>query len=237
MIGGTNMRAIGTAARPLGGRIVLLSSPKGGTGKSSLARNLLVCGAQAGLNVLGIDFDRQSTLHKWFLRRERLREGIPEAPRVEVRPAALADWRRVLDEAAAYDLVVLDTPPSIEDHYNAAVGLAGASHLVLVPCGQTQDDIDSVSPWMTTLVKSGVSAAFVLNKANRRTKSYEAARGRLLKVGALAPVEIPALEDIHLTAGKGLSVLDVKGAKATESFDALWSYIAREAGLRLGLAA
>src|SRR4051795_13698797 len=98
MIGGSNMRAFGTAARPPGGRIVLLSSPKGGTGKSSLARNLLVCGAQAGLSVLGIDFDRQSPLHKWFLRRERLREGIPEAPRVEVQPAALADWRRVLDE-------------------------------------------------------------------------------------------------------------------------------------------
>ena len=58
---------------------MLLSSPKGGTGKSSLARNLLVCGAQAGLNVLGIDFDRQSTLHKWFLRRG-LREGIPKPP-------------------------------------------------------------------------------------------------------------------------------------------------------------
>ena len=237
MIGGSIMRRSGATARPPGGRIVLLSSPKGGTGKSSLARNLLVCGAQAGLDVLGIDFDRQSTLHKWFLRRERLREGIPEAPRVEVRTAALADWRGVLDGAAAHDLAVIDTPPSIEDHYNAAVGLAAASHLVLVPCGQTQDDIDSVSPWMATLVKSGVPAAFVLNKANRRTKSYEAARGRLLKVGALAPVEIPAFEDIHLTAGKGLSVLDVKGAKATESFDALWSYISREAGIRLGMAA
>jgi chromosome partitioning protein len=198
-----------------------------------LARNLLVCGAQAGLVVLGIDFDRQGTLHKWFLRRERLREGIPEAPRVEVRAAALADWRSVLEEAVGYGLVVIDTPPSIEDHYHAAVGLADAAHLVLVPCGQTQDDIDSVSPWMGTLGKAGVGAAFVLNKANRRTRSYEIARARLLKVGPLAPVEIPALEDIHITAGKGLAVLDVKGAKAGESFDALWSYVAREAGVEL----
>jgi chromosome partitioning protein len=223
--------------RPHCRRIVLLSSPKGGTGKSSLARNLLVCGARAGLDVLGIDFDRQSTLHKWFLRRERLREGIPEAPRVEVCAAALANWRSVLEESVGHDLVVIDTPPSIEDHYHAAVGLAGAAHLVLVPSGQTQDDIDSVSPWMQALGKAGVTAAFVLNKANRRTRSYETARARLLKVGQLAPVEIPSLEDIHLTAGKGLSVIDVKGAKASESFDALWSYVAREAGVDLEVVA
>ena len=213
------------------GRIILLSSPKGGTGKSSLARNLLVSGSKAGLDVLGIDFDPQATLHKWHLRRERLREGLPECPHVEVTPADLGNWRAVLEGAASRGLVVVDTPPTIEHYYNAALGLSAAAHLVLVPCGQTQDDVDSVTPWMQTLAGADIKAAFVLNKANRRTRSYDMTRGKLLKVGSLCPVEIPTLEDIHLSAGRGLSVLDVRGAKAADTFDALWSYITREARL------
>lgn len=221
-------------SKPVGrdpGRVILLSSPKGGTGKSSLARNLLVSGAKAGLDVLGVDLDPQGTLHKWYLRRERLREGLPECPEVAVLNADLGNWRAVVESAASRALVVIDTPPTIEHYYNAALGLSAAAHLVLVPCGQTQDDVDSVTPWMQTLAGANIRAAFVLNKANRRTRSYDVTRAKLLKVGALCPVEIPTLEDIHLSAGRGLSVLDVRGAKAADTFDALWSYVAREARL------
>lgn len=219
------------------GRIVLLSSPKGGTGKSSLARNLLVSAAKEGLHVLGVDFDRQQTLTKWANRRERVRQSFPEMAQVEVKAAALGDWRSIIDSARGFDLVVIDTAPSIEDHYNAALSLSAAAHLVLVPVGQTQDDIDSASPWMQTLGKAGIQAAFVLNRANRRTRSYDEARAKLLKVGPLCPVEIPTLEDIHVTAGKGLSVMDVRGAKAADTFAALWSHVAREAGVAMEAAA
>jgi len=62
---------------------------------------------------------------------------------------------------------------------------------------------------------------------------YEAIRAKLLQVGQLCPVEVPALEDIHLSAGKGLAVPDFTNAKAAATFEALWSYVAREAGLKL----
>ena len=218
------------AARPHG-RVILLSSPKGGTGKSSLARNILVSAAKSDMCVLGIDFDPQGTLHKWFIRRERVRESFPECPRVEVRAAGIGDWRAALSAAGEFDLVVLDTPPSIEIHYNAAMSLCSAANLVVVPCGATQDDVDASTPWMATLMQAGVPAAFVLNKTNRRTRSYETARTRLLQVGPLCPVEIPLLEDIHVSAGKGLAVMDFAKAKGSDTFDALWSYVAREARL------
>jgi chromosome partitioning protein len=219
------------AGRAPGGRIVLLISPKGGTGKSSLARHLLVCGALAGLNVLGIDFDRQSTLTKWAQRREKLRQGIPEIPAIAVRKAEMAEWRQALEATAGCDLAVIDTPPAIEDHYNAALGLGGAAHLTLLPCGQTQDDYDSVAPWMEPLASAGLPAAFVMNKANRRTRSYDMIRGKLLKVGRFCSVEIPLLEEVHMAQGNGLTVMDVKGSKAGATFDALWSYVAREIDL------
>ncbi len=86
---------------------------------------------------------------------------------------------------------------------------------------------------MRTLTDAGIRASFVLNRANRRVKSYEAIRTKLLQVGALCPVEIPLLEDIHVSAGKGLAAPDFANAKASETFDALWAYVLREAGIKV----
>jgi chromosome partitioning protein len=220
------------AAHATRGRIVLLSSPKGGVGKSSLARNLLVSAAKAHLRVVGLDFDRQATLAKWAERRTTLRESFPELPEVDVRVASLSTWRGALDAVReGADLIVADTPPSVEDHMSASIALSTAAALVLVPCGPTQDDVDSAAPWMRTMAEAGVKAAFVLNRANRRTRSYEMMRAKLLQAGPVCPVEIPLLEDIHLSGAQGLGVLDVRGAKAGPTFDSLWTYVSREAGL------
>ncbi|WP_439548896.1 ParA family protein [Falsiroseomonas sp.] len=214
------------------GRVLLVASPKGGVGKSSLCRNILVAAAMAGLRVRGVDLDAQQTLVKWHQRRELVRKTYPETPEVPVVGMALSEWRGPLREAGLFDLTVVDTPPSIEAQYSAAIDLCEAAHHVLVPTGATQDDVDSVTPWMQTLAGAGVSASFVLNKANRRVKSYESVRTKLLKAGALCPVEIPMLEDIHVSAGKGLAVLDLSNKKTAETFDALWAYVARAVGIQ-----
>lgn len=219
------------------GRIVLVASPKGGVGKSSLCRNILVGAAKGGVRVLGVDLDQQQTLAKWHNRRERVRQTYPECPEVPVVAAPIGEWRSALKEAANHDLVVIDTPPSIEVQYGAALSLCAAAHFVLVPTGATQDDLDSVTPWMRTLLAAEVRASFVLNKANRRVRSYETIRTKLLQAGGLCPVEVPTLEDIHVSAGKGLAVPDFARAKASETFDALWAYVSREAGVRVPAAA
>src|SRR3954465_1885226 len=81
--------------------IVLLSSPKGGVGKSSLSRNLLASAAQAGKQVIGIDLDQQATLKTWSERRERARSAIPGLPPVLVIAAPLGGWREALQQAQA----------------------------------------------------------------------------------------------------------------------------------------
>ena len=60
-----------------GCRVVVLCSPKGGTGKSSLARHLLVSAAQDGRQAIGLDFDKQDTLAKWQVRRDKTRVTYP----------------------------------------------------------------------------------------------------------------------------------------------------------------
>ena len=212
-------------------RVIVLCSPKGGTGKSSIARHLLVSAAQAGLDVIGIDFDNQGTLIKWQARRDKTRLIYPNFATTHVLEAELKEWRGVLAKSMTRDLVVVDTPPSVEDHIDAIYGLTAAADFVLVPTGTSVDDLDSVVPWMRALVDRSVKAAFCMNKVNTRTNSFGKAKGRLLKVGAVSPVEIPTLEDIHVPAANGLAVLDHVKARGLESFESLWDYVKREVAL------
>ena len=213
-------------------KIIMLSSPKGGVGKSSLARNILVLAARAGHRPIGVDFDQQATLATWAQRRERVRVTIPEVSPIPVVTAALDDWRSTLREVRSSDndIVVLDTPPSIELNLSAIVSLSRETNLILVPCQQTQDDVDSAAPWMKRLLEAGVRASFVLNRSNRRAKSFGSIRAKLLTVGPVCPVEVPQLEEIPLASGKGLGVMDLTRPGSGETFESLWSYVTREIG-------
>lgn len=212
-------------------RILLVSSPKGGSGKSVLSRHLLVGAAQGGIRAIGLDFDRQQTLTKWAARRARTREAFPDFAEVPVEPAALQDWRGALRRAEGHTLAVLDTPPSVEDHLPAIEGLAEAADLVLVPAVCTQDDVDSAAPWIRALAGKGFRCAVVLNRANRRTTSYARMRGMLVRAGPVCPTELPQLEDIHVPAAKGLTLLDYSRSRGIEPFEEVWAYVRREVGL------
>jgi chromosome partitioning protein len=214
-------------------RVLLVASPKGGVGKSSLSRNIIVSAAMAGIRVVGADLDPQQTLWKWHERREKMRAAFPEVMKAPVVIGTLADWRKTVALAETHDLVVIDTPPSIEVHYGATINLCSAAHHVLVPCGATLDDVDSVTPWMRTLADAKVPASFIMNRANNRVNSFKTYQAKLLAVGQLCPVAVPQLEDIHLSAAKGLAVPDLLSKKTGETFDALWHYVARQVGLNL----
>lgn len=208
-----------------------MSGSKGGCGKSTICRNVLVAAKQAGLSAIGIDMDRQATLAKWAERRQQARVAVPECVAVEVFPARVTVWEDALSQAGAAELVVVDTAPSVEEHMASVLALCRAATLTVVPTGSTDDDLDSVIPWMKTLLSGSVRAEFVLNKVNPRTRSFTAATARLNKAGRICPVNIPQLEDIHLPNGRGFVPLDFDRAKAIEPLDAVWTYLRREIGL------
>lgn len=215
-------------------RIIMLSSPKGGVGKSSLARNLAVLAVRAGYSVAGLDYDQQATFTTWTQRRERVRTAIPGISPIPVFGGQLDNWQAAMKQATDINptIIVVDTPPSLELNIAGIVALAGMADLILVPCQQTQDDVDSAAPWMTRLISDkGSRAAFVLNRSNRRAKSFSSIRAKLLTVGPVCPVEIPQLEEIPLASGKGLGVMDLSRPASGEVFESLWSYTAREIGL------
>jgi chromosome partitioning protein len=212
-------------------RIVLVSSPKGGSGKSVISRHLLVSAAQTGVRSIGLDFDRQQTLAKWALRRARTREAFPEFAETPVEPASLQDWRSALKRTNGHQLAIIDTPPSVEDHLPAIEALGEAADLIIVPAVCTQDDVESVAPWVKTLAAKGFRSSVVLNRANRRTTSYARMRGMLVKTGSVCPTELPQLEDVHVPAVKGLTLLDYSKSRGIAPFEEIWAYVKREIGL------
>jgi chromosome partitioning protein len=220
--------AVATDARC---RILLVSSPKGGSGKSVLSRHLLVSAAQTGIRAIGLDFDRQQTLAKWAARRARTREAFPDFASTVVEPVSLLDWRSALRCTEGHQFAVLDTPPSVEDHLPAIDALSESADLILVPAVCTQDDVESVAPWVTALAGKGFKCSVVLNRANRRTTSYARTRGVLVKAGSVCPTELPQLEDIHVPSTKGLTLLDYSKSRGIEPFEEIWAYVRREVGL------
>jgi chromosome partitioning protein len=209
-------------------RVLLISSPKGGSGKSVLSRHLLVIAAQSGIRSIGLDFDRQQTLLKWSVRRARTREAFPDFAQVVVEAASLQNWRSALRRIEGYQLAVLDTPPSVEDHLPAIEALSEVANLTLIPAVCTQDDVDSVAPWLTAITRHGYACAVVLNRANRRTTSYARMRGVLVKAGSVCPTELPQLEDIHVPSTKGLTLLDYSKSRGIGPFEEIWAYVRRE---------
>jgi chromosome partitioning protein len=212
-------------------RIVVVCSPKGGTGKTSVARNLLVAASQNDVRAVGIDFDKQASLLKWSERRVKTRQNYPNFVPVEVVSSRLIEWQTSLTQVQPYSVAIIDTPPTVEDDLASIVALCRAAHFVIVPSSASSDDLDSVLPWMRTLAKTAVKAAFIMNRVNRTTKSFTAERAKLIQIGPVCPVEIPSLEDMHTNTPVGLSMLDFTKSRGLEPMEGVWAFVRREAGL------
>ena len=203
---------------------LLVNGPKGGIGKTTLSRNIAVAAALDGCAVATLDLDPQRSLTKWFAKRP---DGMASITHFEAGMTPV-DIRAALDGIAGFDLLVIDTPPSIEDHPEEFKLLALSSDLIVVPTGQSDDDLDSVRPWMRFVRRYGKNAAFVMNRVKPRTRGFTEAQRKLLGDGRICPVEVPDYEDIQFTAGRGLGLLELKGGKGAEHVAGVWAFVRHE---------
>ena len=102
-------------------RVILLHTPKGGSGKSTLSRELAVALSMEGQQVGMMDLDPQGTTTGWYSRRQAPSPVLLEAGGVEAFAAA---------ETAGLDVLVVDTPPGTPDFLPGLIARADA---VLVP--------------------------------------------------------------------------------------------------------
>jgi chromosome partitioning protein len=207
-------------------RRLLISSPKGGVGKTTLARNLAVAAAVKGARVMMADLDKQRSLSEWWSRRP------DQLVEIDCLAADITDAESVIDTVRGYDLLVIDTPTAVEEYPSAVKILLLAAHFVLIPTGVSRDDTNSVCRWMELVDGLRRPSAFVLTRVNRRARSLIEAKRRLAAAaGRTLPIEVPLFEDFNLSTDTGTGILEIRGASGTDDIDALWLCIAREMGL------
>ena len=190
-------------------RTIVFASQKGGSGKTTLCRNLAVAAVQAGHRVVLADLDPQQSLRAWWQAREA------DAPEL------VEGGLERLAASPGDGLLLIDTAPAAGAALRPVLGLAT---LAVVPVQPSPDDLRAVGATVAELERAKVPFAFVLNRAPRANVTNEAARV-LAGRGRVAPVNI-AQRVAHLeAAASGMGVTELRDAKAAEEINQLWRYL------------
>ena len=199
---------------------ILLASPKGGVGKTTLTRNLAVAGVHDKLKVATADLDPQATLTIWSRRRPETEKPIPHYK------VAWADADALLNDAEMpnIDTLLIDTPPSIETQPAAFASLMAAADFVLVPCRPTFDDAESAAPFLKHLRDQGKKSAIVLTFVKPRV-NISAVKGYLLEHGDICPVEIADRTDYSRAGAKGLGLMDIPKHVGVDEVRGVWIFV------------
>ena len=162
-------------------KIIAMTSQKGGVGKTTLATNLAVAAALAGLKVLIVDADRQKTAIDWFYKRDNQDNPIVESAESQV------DIERCLADAKnlGIDRVFIDTQGSDSNLASFAMRVAD---FVIIPCGAGGFDITAQKTTVDSVKLLQKPAGFVITKVNKRSSWARDARV------ALMMTEIPVCE-------------------------------------------
>jgi chromosome partitioning protein len=155
--------------------IITIAQRKGGAGKTTLAAHLAVAWASAGRIVSLVDTDPQASLAQWYRRREE-RLGTCATGLGFV---AVTGWRsaeEIAQRAREYDIVLIDSPASVDADARATIRSAG---LVLVPVQPSPVDVWATLPTLAMAQQEGVPALLVLNRVPARASLTQAMRERL----------------------------------------------------------
>ena len=151
--------------------IIGMVSQKGGAGKSTLARLFARELAQNGLTVKIADLDtQQTTCTEWAS--DRAEAGI----KPEIQVQAFGNLKTALAEAERFYAYILDGRPHSS---RQTLEIALAAHLIVIPTGQTKDDLRPAVKLAHSLVDSGIDSsriAFALAKTTRSAPEIDAAR-------------------------------------------------------------
>ena len=211
-------------------KLLVLSSAKGGSGKTTTTRNLAICAVQDGLSVATVDLDAQGSLTLWFERRP------DDAPRLLHYQVPMSEGLQAIRSICALpglELVLVDTPPGVETSPAVVKAIIHMADLVLIPTGQGSPDLETVIEWAKVIRREGRKSAFLINRSARSKNSFAEAKLELSRIGSLCPFDVRDLEDIQRTHRTGLGVSEVRGALGASDFQGAWNYVRREIGLEL----
>ena len=195
-------------------------SQKGGTGKSTLARQFAVLNGPSLL----IDRDPQHTTAKWWNRRRELNPA-PDFPDLidldgTTLTAAVDALRRKTD-----GLLFIDTRPAVEEPEAEA---ARVSDLVIIPVRPSPDDLEAVGETLKIVRRLNKRAVLVVNAAKTAGRALSARAALSRYPVPVCPVHI-ADRTVYLDASlDGRGVGEMRGHAAREASEELrkaWEWI------------
>ena len=159
------------------GRLIVIASQKGGTGKSTITTNLAVVAADKGKKVLLIDCDPQQSATKWYGLRENQLGEKNKITLVEKSFKGMevkAIWRDVAKFQEVYDWVVVDTPGETATFINSLMRVAD---LVIIPMATGYYDFWGASDTVQRVLslneeaETPIIARICLNQVSQTTSS------------------------------------------------------------------
>lgn len=149
------------------GKVITIAQQKGGSGKTTLAVNLAVAYAAAGLRVALLDTDPQGSLGRWFMaRRERMGD-----PGMELSTASAWGVSYECEKLKkTNDIVIIDTPPKVDADLRPALREAD---LVLVPVASSHVDLWATDGVLDLVAREKRHAIVILNRAKAGTRLAE----------------------------------------------------------------
>ena len=197
-------------------KTIVITAQKGGTGKTTLARNLAVAASQDGRTVICLDLDPQGSLRAWWEGRDA------DAPSMLDRDPAPDVLRATLNAVQdKFDLSIIDTPPAAPEWLAEALG---AADLALIPVRPSPDDLRAVGATITAANTARVPFVFVLSQTPRAKITEEAVR-ILAQHGRVAPVNIAQRVSYAETGATGRGVTETTDNKAGAEIAAVWDYV------------
>ncbi len=200
-------------------QVIVFASQKGGSGKTTLCGHVAVEAARTGFGrVAMIDTDPQASLAQWA---EVRHDPEPACIKME-----LADLRVRLVEARAqnYDLVCVDTPPSMTRAISDSLKYAD---LVVLPTRPSPHDIRAVGQTVDLVEWHKKPMVFVVNGATARARITSDAAVALSQHGTVAPGFIHNRVDYAASMIDGRTVMEVKpNGPSAKEIGALWVYLA-----------
>jgi chromosome partitioning protein len=178
--------------------IIGVLNQKGGAGKTTISVNLAAAFARNGRRVLLVDADPQASAIAW----SSLRQGEPLFPVIGMAKPTL--HRELPNVAKAYDLVVIDGAPRVNELARAAML---ASDLVVIPVQPSPYDVWASADTVRLVrearqFRSAIRAAFLINRRIARTA-----------IGRDVASALAEFEDVPvLSAGLGQRVIFAESA-------------------------
>lgn len=201
-------------------KIIIVTSRKGGAGKTTLTINLAARAASNGRNKTAVlDMDPQGSSMFWA--------GIRQSDYPVVKQLAVDDLAIELSELeeAGFDYVFIDLPPVDKKWLRRSMRDAD---LILIPTKPSPLDIHSASSTLEWASKASRKVAWVINGASSFSRTPDLVFEQLAETAKVCSTIVHERNDFVVSVGLGLSVQEMDpNSKAALEIESLWTDVKR----------